>query len=73
MLSPEACARMLQDAVDASVAAEEGGGDEDRSSVFAQYANVAQSAVERVVDSARGVVKNNDDVTAVVVTLWHKP
>ena len=75
VLSPEACARMLQEAVDAC-ASKEGEGDEEMEiacSVPEQYASAAQSAVERVVDSARGVVKNNDDVTAVVVTLWNQP
>jgi serine/threonine protein phosphatase PrpC len=82
VLRPGACARMLQQVVDDAEAQHHdnhhggAGGDaaaEAGTSVTAPFTNVAQAAVERLVSAARGVEKNNDDVTAIVVTLWQRP
>ncbi len=87
VLRPGACARMLQQVVDdaeaqhrrgsGGAAAAEAGSDDDGAGsehgAAAPFATLAQTAVERLVSAARGVEKNNDDVTAVVVTLWQRP
>ena len=61
VLSPETCAKMLQETVDdvqPSVANSSSG-----------PAVIAKVAAKRLTDAAHSVVKNNDDVTAIVVSL----